>query len=483
MVDTSNGTMVNNNKLSMSAADLIRTLDSSCSEMNLFALQGARDAEEAKKNARAAAELAQRFRSRSSFPKGSGVVADLLNGTSSVSSSVGDHNFLQASSSSLSINLHGANHPQNPVPPPPPPNSVPPPPPPPPASPHNQGTRPPPVRQQGSGRKRKNNNTVGKSKASSPSAERRAKDALSVSLELERTKQKYESEQMSHDETKSALKLAKSNNTQLTAQIEHLLNDMETQREKYGRKIDLLEQELERSRKRVELAEEDAQLALELAQGNAEKRDQLEVWLQRSLKEVKELREREQQICIGKPTPSKRIVRFADESSTAILSPSTENKVIEVPPSTPSSRPSQSLVSAGRKLLQRSLVDTNADLVPNSVDRTPEMSADRRRRLRNRLHSLSVDVEIRSPSSVASSPSLGASDEALEICRNTAKILKASGKRLNLSGRWWDSDGRQSKRVGLDDIHLEALAKHYCTSVEVSKRPRCYPAILVLNVD
>jgi hypothetical protein len=75
-------------------------------------------------------------------------------------------------------------------------------------------------------------------------AQAHAEDILSLSLELERTKQRLESEQMAHDETKSVLEQSKAKNRLFEAQMEKMLSDMETQRESGGRNVDMLEEEL-----------------------------------------------------------------------------------------------------------------------------------------------------------------------------------------------------------------------------------------------
>uniref|UniRef100_A0A7S4N042 Uncharacterized protein n=1 Tax=Odontella aurita TaxID=265563 RepID=A0A7S4N042_9STRA len=117
-----------------------------------------------------------------------------------------------------------------------------------------------------------------------------AEDVLSLSLELERTRQSLNAERNSHGATRVELTESKSKTVRLEEDVQRLLGDLESERERGGREIDASRAELERVRTRVSAAEEDAQLALDLAKGSAESREQVEAWLQRALDEIEALR-------------------------------------------------------------------------------------------------------------------------------------------------------------------------------------------------
>jgi hypothetical protein len=303
---------------------------------------------------------------------------------------------------------------------------------------------------------------------------------LALSLDLERTKQLLEHEKTIHEDSKAALEHSEEKNGKLQNEIDKLLNELETQRQNHGLAVESLERDLEKSRRRVRAAEEDAELALDLAKRNSESREQLEAWLQRALYEIEMLRERlllsdekrEDVNGTAKPTLSpalealhhapksiktsqsqQRVVRFADGEGSSEMVP------------TPS-RPSRKLIAAGRQILQRSLAPHNdASRVHRVIP--PGLSADRLRQLRSRLAALSVSRPLPPPP-----PRLGpmlkeeivAKVQAIDICRNTARILRQSGKKLHLTGKYFD-DGTSFDVT--DDIHLETLARQYCSAVEV----------------
>jgi hypothetical protein len=225
---------------------------------------------------------------------------------------------------------------------------------------------------------------------------------------------------------------------------------------------------------RVEAAEEDAALALDLAKQNATSCEEMEGWLNKAMSEIDMLRkhvaavtaEEEARIKARNSMSPSRSVRFADQAECEGLEHGAEATVS--PPS--ASRPSRALVAAGRQLLQRSF-SPRSDSSPHMVHLSTKDAAERRNHLKNRLKSLDVAFNVPSsdptvPESPSRSPHLGSAIEALDVCRNTARILKESGRRLNLTGRWWSG---HSDTVS-DEIHLETLARHYCASVEVSAR-------------
>lgn len=418
MMETSTG----NHKTA--AADLIRSIDTAFAKVSSSSVDAARDAEEARRNARIASELARKYRSQSS------------------SRDAGLFTFSSASPSkhgSYSFHANGAG----------------------PSTPESL-------------KKRRNT-------AASPAArlaKSNAEDVLTLSLEVERVKRSLESEELSHDETKSELSQSKAKNAQLEAQIEKMLNDMETQREQNGRCVDALEQELSLGQVRVDAAEEDAILALDLAKSSAEGRQELEVWLEKALEEVQLLREhvaggttpvksRTDDASLQEPSSSptqkqKHVVRFAESPTFYSDQPPTPVSSLKA---SPASRPSRSMVSVGRQLMQRTLsADSNDD---STYSVSPSNSLEKRKKLLDRLKA--VDAQNETPASIGLHSSPRHHDKsALEIanaCRSAARILKESGERLNLSGRWW---GEGSDSASNQGDHVEILARHYCTSVEVS---------------
>ena len=251
-----------------------------------------------------------------------------------------------------------------------------------------------------------------------------------MSLQLERLQQRLEREQMAHQATQMTLKNLQHKNEAYANQIEKLMHDKEIQQDEHSRQVDRLQQELAQSQERLQMADEDAQVALELAQANNDRREQAEEWLTVALEENEQLK--------GSARP--RHVRFADEVAESL----------ESIPETPSStRPSRGLVAAGRMLLQRSL---SSDEDAHVVDKETLSSAERRRQLRAQFQSLSIDVP-----SPAKSP---ARQEDPAISRTVSKILCESGRKLQLSGRW-----KNDNEAACRDV--EALTKEYCAAVEI----------------
>lgn len=420
--------------------ELIHTLDTAFSEMTSFAVSAAYDADEARRNARIAAEMAKKYQSTLKSPKQQ------------------PQNFFNFAQSPNHRNQTPSPSPSRRPPPPPPKNTV-----------NGQSLRDssPKTRASIDG---KNGSSDAQRIPSSPSrlAEAHAEDVLALSLELERTKNALEAEQTAHDETRSTLDQSKAKQERLEAQMDKLLNDMETQREEKGRQMDLLQEELERAKLRLQAADEDAQLALDLARSNSDSREQVEVWLYRALQEIEHLRSQfhtgefpssSSSLLKGQNGDSSpKVVRFADTPSFFTNMSDDE---------TSASRPSRSLVAAGRQLLNRQLASPGSYTNSPSFS-SPHHSAERRNYLRERLRSLDLSVDITSPSSVLTHESaLKAVSVPIcseEINRRTSQTLLESGRRLNLSGRWWSANAEAHR----EDIQLDLLAKHYCTAVEVS---------------
>ena len=443
----------NNDKSSMTAAaDLIRELDSAFHEMTSLSASAARDAEDARRNARKASEVARRYTARSyagaGFERSHHAHVEhekhcTKSETAPRQSDDETHSKEEVDGMNGSRNTgedEYATHAQQAL--------------------------------LAGGRKRKIHVDQKVQSSSERLARSHAEDVLSLSLELERTKQALENERIAHDETRSGLTEARAKNTQLETQIQKLLKDVETQREDHGRQMDRLQQELSRAQMRVEAAEEDAQLALDLAKGNAESREQLETWLQRALQEIEILRGGSYACAVlptssdyvetpqygGQPPRRKPVVRFA-ESPTIVEMPADDEAF------SPRRQTSRSMVAAGRHLLHRATAQsTPDDQKMHAVSRTPEESAERREKLRQRLRSLDRDVDISTPPAQSSiGPAVHDADmttKAMESCQNVARLLRESGQRVGLAG--WDAT---HKRV--DGTHAESVAKQFCYSVEV----------------
>lgn len=439
------------------AADLIREIDSAYSEMSSFAVHAARDAEEARKNARAASAVIQLYASG-----GTAATAPNLTFRSSSSSSPRLPQLpTRASPAGAQHRSSPGSSRSTPIPPRP--------------SPHTPIPRSLEITGSASYDSLPSTSRRTPSSTTERLAAAHAEDVLALSLELERAKSALENEQVAHEDTKSALEQAEQRTGQLQKRSEELLAKMETARQNHGVTVDQLERDLQQARQRVAAAEEDAQMALELAKGNSDSREQLEGWLQRALQEIDVLRQHvltttgtiprvEPPAAVApQQQPKARVVRFADEPMVSHEEEEEEEKESHLVPH--SSRPSRSLVAAGRQLLHQKLGSTGSpelDSKIHVVHRTPpNVSAERRRRLRNRIatpHGSSAPAASpMPPTPCRTQQQMGAAVEALDVCRNTATILRESAKRLNLGGRRWEAD---------EAVHLESLARHYCMSVE-----------------
>lgn len=392
------------------AADLIRSLDSAFAEMTSLSSSAAKDAEDARRNARAASEVARRYTSRT-FPKAL---------PPPMSESMPRNN----SQSSLSFERKRKT--QQPLP------SV------------NPGT------------------------VAERFAQLHTEDVLRVSLELERTKEQLEQERREHDQTRMSCTLNRAKNCELESQMEKLLADMEKQREDHGRMVDRFKEELLRSKKRLEAAEEDAQVALDLAKDSASSRQELESLLEKALEENTLLRDQMEQVGVPpgsvmptSPFPRSRgnSVRFA-ESPTVVTVQGEDGSVVAAshPPSMPTnvalstSIPSRAMVDAGRSLLSRTPEKAHI------VRLTPQKSLERRQRLRDRLKALGEDSASLVPSP-AKSLAISSVNRTTENYRAVSNILRDSAVRLHLTGRWDIATVENSS-------HLDSLARRFCTSVE-----------------
>lgn len=302
--------------------------------------------------------------------------------------------------------------------------------------------------------------------ASERIAQAHAEDILGLTMEVEKSKQALKAESRAHEDTKASMAAFRSKNKSLEQENKKLAAELESSKDEAESRIKELEDELGQSHFRVEAAEEDAQLALDLAKDSAQKRDELEVALQDALDQIRALQEEKRKGWKNPETPQ-RSVRFADMAPEAPTAPTPIETPTVATPSSGSGH-SRSMVAAGRQLLRRSKASPDEEVI--QLELTPAKSAERRRRLRERLSQL--DDDLTSPTQKSpqrqdgsgKSPSLSSNIKLVDECKASTKILQESGQRLGLSGHWWKDLSNQL----LQEIRLEAMTRQYCQSVEVS---------------
>jgi hypothetical protein len=140
-----------------------------------------------------------------------------------------------------------------------------------------------------------------------------AEDVLSISMQLETVREQVDKERSGHEQARTELAEAREANQKSEEEIQKLKDEREGLVMSHSTEVEGLRIELNWARHRVTAAEEDANLALDIAKGSAESREQLEGWLQRALDEIEILREQlanatavgpggGQVILIGSPT-------------------------------------------------------------------------------------------------------------------------------------------------------------------------------------
>merc|ERR1711865_866679 len=253
---------------------------------------------------------------------------------------------------------------------------------------------------------------------------------------------------------------------------EKLVQDFETKLQLSAKKMSALGQQLGLSRLRLEAAEEDAQLALDLAKDSAEQRDQMEDCLKQKQKEIEFYESHQRQLTISET--SKQHVRFATAIDTSDQEKNEEQASFEVP--------SRSIVAAGRQVLRRNILTSSTSSAKDSIirlDFAPTKSVERLRRLNKQLNKSNeqtnhVQFSSSSPSYTPPiSPSvngkmLGGGSSAIipakleEEYHTAIKILQASGKRLNLDGYWW----REQSKTSHNSFQIDIMIRQYCQSIE-----------------
>jgi len=495
------------------AASLIQSLDIAHTEMTSFAADAAADAERARRNARTAQEIARRYQNRY-YPTFN---MDALETSTSATESVAS---ITAASSSSYIITSRPKRPEvmtfND------------------ASPSGESTLNGlkgqtdeekdyendcnqenksnddndndgahvtiPVVLKRSGTQAKTSNSV-QNRFHSPTsferiAQHHADDVLQLTLELERTKQALKSERQLHKNCQSSLSSMESKKIKLENINQKLVEKDSMERKQSRTQISHLEQELELSRLRLQAAEDDAQLALDLAKDSAEQRDKTEEFLLKAQKEIETLKHQvDRNLQLVTAESPKRYVHFADDNTITVNSESTtsaqikEKKTTAVINTPRENGPPRSMIAAGRQLLLRRSM-TPQDVVIR-LELSPTKSAERRQQLCRRLNehlneNSSEDVTIRllssSPSRTPLSPTPGVNaatsgdisaclsinsvvtKKMLEEYHTAIKILQTSGTRLDLDGYWWREHNNTISSH--NPIQIDMMTLQYCQNVE-----------------
>ena len=122
-------------------------------------------------------------------------------------------------------------------------------------------------------------------------AQHHADDLLQLTMELEKTKQELESEQRLRKQFHFSMLSMETKATKLESINEKLKEDIEKERKQSAAEISNLKMELKSSQMKLQAAEEDAQLALDLAKDSAEEREITEELLKKAKNEVEMLKQ------------------------------------------------------------------------------------------------------------------------------------------------------------------------------------------------
>eukprot|EP00934_Nitzschia_sp_Nitz4_P005229 Nitzschia sp. Nitz4//scaffold426_size8320//833//2395//NITZ4_009126-RA/size8320-processed-gene-0.5-mRNA-1//-1//CDS//3329551612//5219//frame0 len=450
------------------AADLIRSLDAAYTEMSHHAADAAKDAEMARRNSRAASEIARRFMNPRSIATPHSPTSKLLgmqfaNKNSNESTAAGDGSvnthstpprIQRTSYSPLSKAITGTGSPAearqdwngflaNSTPP------------------HTeklQSTLSAPATSPSRNATRSRMHQA--YSTTERIAQSHAEDVLALSMELERCKQALKSEKRMHADTKAAMAGHKEAAERLEQERIQLVEELEQTKLQASHQRQELEYELSTAKHLLQAAEEDALVALELAKGNSEKQNELESELHAAKEELARLKAAPSHphSRVPPPPPSpKRVVRFADEQ----VLPATPAPPVSPPPS--ASTPSRNMVATGRQLLRRSRITSPQEEVIQ-LELTPAKAAERRQQLRNKLAQLEQETKLATPAKATSSTTLTSpekrspADPSL-ITTAIGRLIHDSGKRLELHGPHWSRPGASAQDV-------EAMTRSYCQLVE-----------------
>lgn len=294
-------------------------------------------------------------------------------------------------------------------------------------------------------------------------------ELLSLKLELERCQRALAEEKELHKQTQKALEAAEQTEQSLRTDVENLLHNQETLREDLGRKNDELQRGLKETKERLVTAEQDAELALELAQHNSQAREEIEGWYEQCLGRNLELEasiEQQRHLLLqnGDHHHSEHyannqhiVPSFSEESRTVEDASISTLETKEASPS----RPSSSMVAIGRKLWEQSRnAGSRCDKKMPSLSSVVERAEERNRQLTERRKLFLLED--------GTSPVLAltmGTDSHDEANRRISKMLRDSGRRLALPGRWW---AKTEEKAAPTPASTENLTKHYCQAVEVS---------------
>ncbi len=485
------------------AASLIQSLDFAHTEMMSFAADAAADAERARKNARTAHEIARRYqnRSHSSFKAPTSITDSTAakrpemrwahSLTQSRKNTSEEKEFLSdADQERTEIENTGVitpvvpkpvktlSEPQSPTP----------------SYQRNRNRLPPSAPHSPTPYQRNKNRMTPQSPTSYERiAQHHADDLLQLSLELEKTRQELKSEQCLHKETRSSLELMKQKKIKAERGVHKIVQKYETELKDSTSQISNLERELEVSRSRLQAAEEDAQLALDLAKDSAEQREKIEEWLLEARNEI-EILKSDGKLQSPSLTTPKRSVHFADTDVTvtptpAALVPKEKSSPLFYTPR--ENGPPRAMVAAGRQVLLRRNMTAQDAVIRLEV--SPARSAERRQQLCQRLNkhlnnegssssSSSSEELALVPSQTPLSPTPGNAlsinntftKKKLEEYNTATKILEISGKRLELDGYFWRE--QSSKTVASNSnnpVQIDVITRQYCQNVEVRNLQCC----------
>jgi len=304
--------------------------------------------------------------------------------------------------------------------------------------------------------------------SSSPSPPRMTAQGklLSLGLELERCQRDLAEEKEAHQVTQEALQTAKTQAKQYAAEVQDLLRQQETLREEMGRRNDELERELNTTKQRLEAAEQDANLALELATNNNAAREEMEVWYQHCL-------ERNQVLEVAMEQQYQSLLQnHAHHDATLPVLRNDENTT---PPETSNTtsivlpkKSTNAMVASGRRLLDDFRGKNKSEQMTDSKA-IAERSHERRRQLADRLKLMDTTSATTTTTTPSSSTALVVPTQASDTFARISKLLKESGRRLSLPGRWWKkSDKTTDNHEPVSSEDTENLTKHFCHAVEVS---------------
>jgi len=319
-------------------------------------------------------------------------------------------------------------------------------------------------------------------------AKNHADDLLQLSLELERVRQELTSEQQLHKECQDSLESMKARKKRTDLKFQQFNGE----REESATKISDLEEQLGVSRWRLQAAEEDAQLALDLAKDSAEQREKAEEQLEAAKNEIEFLRKGQE----GKGqnpalTTPKRSVHFADTEVTNASGTVTPSSTPVQPKEQASpmfftpreNAPPRAMVAAGRQLLIRRNM-TPQDAVKR-LEVSPAKSAERRKQLSRRLNKhlneagcedSNVSLFTSSSSSLISASGSGLSisdtmtQKKFEEYNTAVKILQTSGERLELDGYWWREHSNKTLTPNNVPFQIDIMTRQYCQNVEFKIR-------------